>query len=421
MCVCFAAHAQDPALEQAETMVRDHQYQQSYELLAPLANSHAQDANFFYLLGRAALGTGNAEQARVALEHSIELDPDDTEAHLALGRAFRALGQYAKARDQFEVALRFENLPSDLLTQVEIYDDAAREVLENERSTTAFGYAVAGYGRYRVNSTRGTNVLGGGDRDELFWNLRAGGGINHSFGNGYAIDGTLDYRQRFYDEESRDDRDLRWSFAGSRGVDDGNVALGLRGRVSYRGNGDYRNDVAGFVDYSRNLNLDNQLTMGVSVERRRYPSGPLRARSRTNASASLGWSTSFADGAASFSFTAHGGRNYATSRPDGESDVYGATANLDYTFGDTLDAFVFVWWERDAYNTDRVHFHPDEVDEEAILRREDNLYEGGLGVVWEFLPSWSLRPELLYIRDQSNVVGFNYSSTEVWINVRKNF
>jgi hypothetical protein len=62
----------------------------------------------------------------------------------------------------------------------------------------------------------------------------------------------------------------------------------------------------------------------------------------------------------------------------------------------------------------------DSLDETVILRRNDNLYEFGRGLVWEFVKSWSLRPEILYIRDQSNSVNF-YNSTEVWINIRKAF
>lgn len=415
-------HAQDDAtLSGAQTMLRQGQYVQAYELLAPLEASRGDDAMYLYLLGRAALGAGDAERARIVLERSVALDADRAATHLALGRAYHALEQHAQARDQFEIALHFENLPTDLLTQVEIYDEAARQVLEEGRRTTMFGYAATGVGRYRVNSTRGTNVFGGGDRRETFYNLRVGGGLNHALTGKTSLDATLDYRHREYDEGSRDDRDLRWSLAASHGFDDASLSGGLRGRVSYRGDSDYRNDVAGFVDYSHNLDLLSQLTLGLSVQRRRYPSGPLRARSRTTTTASAGWSRSFADGAASFAFTAHAGRNTATSRPDGDSDIYGATASLDWTFGDTLDAFVFVWWERDDYNTDRIHFHPDAVDEGVILRRKDNLYEGGVGLVWSFAPTWSLRPEVLYIRDQSNVVGFNYSSTEAWINVRKAF
>jgi hypothetical protein len=57
----------------------------------------------------------------------------------------------------------------------------------------------------------------------------------------------------------------------------------------------------------------------------------------------------------------------------------------------------------------------------VLLRRNDNLYEVGAYLVWEFAPTWTLRPELLWIRDHSNAAAFNYSATEVWINVRKSF
>jgi tetratricopeptide (TPR) repeat protein len=414
------AYAQDPTLATAEAMIRNDEYQAAYDLLTPLAPARSGDATFFYLLGRAALGRQDAEGARIALERSIDLDPDRTDAHLALGRAYLALGQEARARNQFAIVLHFGNLPPDMLSQLEIYDDAAGEELEG-RNLTAFGYAETGLGRYRVNSTRGTNAFGDGDRRDTFYNLRAGGGLNRSFERGYALDATIDYRHRWYDNpDSRDDRDLRWSVSGSHGSDDGNLALGLRGRTSYRGNDDYRNDISGFVDYVRNLDLSNQLSLELAVERRRYPRGPLRERSRTRSTVTGGWLRSFADGNASFSFNAHFGRNTATSRPDGDSEVYGITMSLDYVLGRTVDAFAFAFWERDDFSADNLHFHPD-VDEGVVLRRSDNLYEGGAGLVWEFAQRWSLRPELLYIRDQSNVVGLNYSSTEAWINVRRSF
>ncbi|NUS61513.1 MAG: tetratricopeptide repeat protein [Lysobacter sp.] len=414
-------HAQEDTLSTAESMLSDGKYTQALAYLEPLEAANANEPTFLYLLGRALLGTGDAERARVTLERAIALAPDLAHAHLALGRAYHALGEDARARNQFALVLHFDNLPQDLLTQVQIYDEAAREALEEGRRTTMFGYAAAGVGRYRVNSTRGTNALGGGDRRETFYNVRVGGGLNHAIDDNHAIDVTLDYRHRDYQDGSRDDRDLRWGLAASAAFHDSSLAGGVRGRVSYRGEGDYRNDVAGYIDWTRNLDIDSTFALGMSVERRRYPHGRLRARSRTAAIVTGGWNHTFADGAGSFGFTAHAGSNYATSRADGDSDLYGATASIDWTFTPSLDAFAYAWWQRDVYNTDRVHFHPDALDESVILRREDNLYEGGLGLVWAFGDGWSLRPELLYIRDQSNAVAFNYSSTEVWLNVRKGF
>ncbi|MDM0000956.1 tetratricopeptide repeat protein [Variovorax sp. J22P240] len=417
-----AAFAADPDVPRAEQLVRDGKYQEAYDLLAPFEDANSNDATFTYLLGRAALGTQRGEKAKALFERSLAARPDNVAAHLALGRAYFALGKYAEAKIEFETVLRFDNLPPDVLSQVEIYDQAARQSLDEGRALTGFGYAETGVGRYRVNSTRGTDAFGGGDRRDTFYNARVGGGVNYALQNGYAIDANLDYRFRYYDNsESRNDSDLRWSLAGSKTLGDNNLAAGFRGRTSYRGDSDYRNDVSIFTDYRMRYDPDNQFTLGADVRRRRYPEGNLRDRSRTTALVSAGWVRSFMDGKGSFSVTGHAGHNYATSRPDGDSDVYGATVSLDFTVNNKLSWGTFAWWERDSFNADNVHFHPDTLDNTVILRRRDNLYEVGAYLVWEFVPTWTLRPEILWIRDQSNSVGFNYSSTEVWINVRKAF
>jgi hypothetical protein len=253
-------------------------------------------------------------------------------------------------------------------------------------------------------------------------NARAGGGLNYALANGYALDASLDYRFRYYDNaDTRDDSDLRWRLAGSRSFGDSNLAVGFRGRTSYRGDGDYRNDAGLFTDYRLRVDPDNQLTLGAEYRRRRYPEGRLSERSRTSADASAGWVHSLLDGSGSLTVTGHAGQHFATDRPDGNSDFFGATVALDFTINSKLGWGTFAWWERDAYNADRIHFHPDTLDNSLLLRRKDNLYQVGAYAVWEFAPSWTLRPEILWIRDQSNSIGLNYSSTEVWLNLRKGF
>lgn len=376
------------------------------------------------LLGAAVAFAAEPDPARAReiVQAAETQAPDTVAAHLELGRAYFVLGQYAEAKIEFETVLRFDNLPQDLLSQVEIYNQAAHQALDEKRALTGFGYAETGVGRYRVNSTRGTDALGGGDRRDTFYNARVGGGLNYALQNGYAIDGSLDYRFRYYDNpDSRDDSDLRWRLAGSRSFGESNLAVGVRGRTSYRGDGDYRNDAGLFTDYRYRIDPDNQLTLGAEYRRRRYPEGRLRDRNRTSADASAGWVHSLLDGSGSLTVTAHGGQHFATDRPDGNSSFYGATAALDFTINNKLGWGTFAWWERDAYNVDRVHFHPDTLDNSVVLRRKDNLYEVGAYLVWEFAPSWTLRPEILWIRDQSNSVGFNYSATEFWLNVRKGF
>lgn len=416
------ALAAEPDLALAERLVAEKRYREADELLAPFAATQGNSPSFTYLAGRAALGVRQPGRARDLLARSVEMDPDSLAAHLALGRAYFDLGMFAEAKLAFETVFRFDNLPPDLESQARIYADAAASYLETGSRLLGFGYAATGVGRYRVNSTRGTNALGGGDRRDTFFNARVGGGLNYELADNYALDGSLDYRFRhFYDSDVRNDSDLRWRAAGSRMLGEGNLALGVRGRVSYRGDSTYRNDYGVFTNYRYRLDPDNQVSAGAELRRRRYPEGRLRERTFSTGVVNVGWVRALAEGQASFSLNAHAGYNFATDRPDGESSVYGLTGQFDFTLTETVSGFVFGWWEHESFNNERLHFHPDRAGQVVSLERRDNLYEIGGGLVWELGRGWSLRPEVLYVRDQSNATAFNYSSIEGWINVWVDF
>lgn len=54
-------------------------------------------------------------------------------------------------------------------------------------------------------------------------------------------------------------------------------------------------------------------------------------------------------------------------------------------------------------------------------RRNDDLWNFGGGVAWRFAPGWSLRPTFEYNCEKSNIPALAYSSTELWVTVRKSF
>ena len=117
-----------------------------------------------------------------------------------------------------------------------------------------------------MNATGGTDAFGGNDTNDNFFAARVGGSLN------YELDGGLLARRhvwttaiRDYDDkyDRRNDSDLRWNgavrpHASARPT----WALGLRGRVSYRGNSDYRNDFGIYGDYRLRLDADNQIGAG---------------------------------------------------------------------------------------------------------------------------------------------------------------
>jgi tetratricopeptide (TPR) repeat protein len=413
MAASTCAHAADPDLARARQLAGEGRYQQAYELLQPSKTASGDDADFNLLLGEAALRTGRAEEARTLFERALALRPESVGAHLGLGRAYLTLGEYARAKIEFETVLRFDDLPADLQSQAEIYAEAAQAYAEGRR-LLATGYAMAGYGNYRIGA------IGGGPRNDRFNSLQVGGNLNYEMDDGYALAGSLDYRLRDFDAEGRrNDSDLRWNGALSRNVGEGNWVGGVRGRVSYRGNGNYRNDFGVYGNYRLRVDPDDQVAAGLEVRQRRYPTGPLRERTRNIVEVTGSWTRALFDGKASFTLAGQVGREFNTERPDGDANFFGLSPSLSFSITEKLGGFVSFWWQNDRYNIERLGAPGDSLV--GIGTRNDNLYEVGGGLTWQFAPGWSLNPEILYTRDQSNILAANYSSTEIWITLRKDF
>src|SRR5690606_21397555 len=79
----------------------------AYAALAAQLGLYAGDPEFDYLLGIAALDTGRAGEALLALERVLLVQPDHLQARAELGRAYLATGEYENARAAFrDVAAR---------------------------------------------------------------------------------------------------------------------------------------------------------------------------------------------------------------------------------------------------------------------------------------------------------------------------
>jgi tetratricopeptide (TPR) repeat protein len=418
LAVANPAFAADADLARAGQLVQDGKYQEAYDLLAPFEEAARGDAAFNALLGQAALGTGRPDEAVKFFERSLAASPSSPEAHLGLGRAYLALGDYAGAKIEFETVLRFDDLPPDLHQQVEIYAAAARRYAAGTRVLPT-AYAHVGVGNYRVNPTNAAS--GPGDSGDAFFEARAGGGMNYLLPGAYALVANLDVRYRAYvNDDRRNDADLRWNAAASHNMGEHNLAAGMRGRVRTFGTGtDNRNDWGGYANWRYRLDAEDQIAAGAEFVRRNYYGGPLQSEGRDIIDASGTWTRSMLDGKASFSLTADVGGEFATQgRIDGDAVFFGLAPTLNFTLFEPLGFFVTFFWQHYQFSGQR----PGPGGGAAgTMTRYDNLWEAGAGLSWEFARAWTLNPEVLWVRDQSNVPAVNYSSTEIMITLRKDF
>lgn len=367
----------------------------------------------------ALLQAGKLSEAKVLFAQALEADPISVGAHLGLGRAYYKLGEYARARIQFETVLKVDNLSRDQLTQTNIYNQLAEEYAAGE-NWRQFYYAETGVGIYRENSSSSTDIFGGAGNYDTFLPIRVGSGWNADITDRHSFNGTIDYRFRSYDDSNRrNDSDLRWNFNVARPVDDDRLRFGMRGRVSYRGDSNYRNDWGAFADYRIGLGASDQVTLGGEVRERRYPEGPLRSRTRDIAELTTNWNHSLPNGRTSLTLGGLVAQEWATQeRPEGNASFWGVNGEIDHSFSDALDAFF--WWSyvNEGYDDERPDFT---TDPDVLRERTDDLWNFGGGLVWGFAPGWSLRPTFEYNWEENTIDALDYSSTEVWLTVRKSF
>lgn len=360
-------------------------------------------------------GSAQAAQTPEAAE-----DDDPVATHLERGQAYLDQREYAKAVLEFEQVLRFDNLPADLRQRAEIYAEAASGYREGKR-LSSFGFAETGGGYYRENVTRTTNTLGGDPARDWFWEARVGGGLGYLLDNGLSVDGDLDYQFRHYDDTHRiNDSTLRWNASLTQSLAEGSQSIGVRGEASYRGEDGYRQDYGLFVNRYFTLDPDNQVRLEAEIRARDYPSGEERQYSRDIGEVWLGWTRALVDGRAALTITLNGGHEWATrDRPQGDQTFYGVAFDWGMDFNERLGGFLFGLWEHNGYHEDIP------VDDEAGQVRELtpdlDIYELGGGLTYEFAPGWSLRPEVLYIRDEGDTDFSDYSATEFWLMVRAYF
>jgi len=111
------ASAQTDDLKRADALIREGRPQPALELLAPLAQQQAGNAEYHYLLGIAAIDAGEFDRAVLSLKEALRIKPDLVQARAELGRAWLLTGNYLAAHTAFD-EVRRSNPPPEVLASI---------------------------------------------------------------------------------------------------------------------------------------------------------------------------------------------------------------------------------------------------------------------------------------------------------------
>jgi tetratricopeptide (TPR) repeat protein len=117
------------------------------------------DVHFDFLYGVAAINGGRVAEGLLALERHLAAVPANDRARLELAKGYFLLGEYTRARAEFEFVLRY-NPPAGVRSSIDGYLQAMQLRESADRRASARFYAEVGMGH-------DSNVNGGTYRDEL--------------------------------------------------------------------------------------------------------------------------------------------------------------------------------------------------------------------------------------------------------------
>lgn len=144
----LAAHAAtvgDQGLTELRRLVDGGQFEAAFKL-AGTQTGMLGSPHYDFLLGLAAVNSGHVAQGVLALERHLVVVPANDRARLELAKGYYELGDYFRARQEFEFVLRY-NPPKEVQINVQKYLDAmqTREVITARASSRS--YLELGVGR----------------------------------------------------------------------------------------------------------------------------------------------------------------------------------------------------------------------------------------------------------------------------------
>ncbi len=169
--VFATAPAAAAPLDDLRRFVETGQFEQAWQV-AQTQPQLVGDVHFDFLYGVAAINVGRVPEGLLALERHLSAVPGNDRARLELARGYFLLGEYSRARSEFEFVLRY-NPPAPVRERINVFLEAMQSRQAADRRSASRLYAEVGGGH-------DSNVNQGTWRDE----------VEFLFGGTVNLDGT---------------------------------------------------------------------------------------------------------------------------------------------------------------------------------------------------------------------------------------
>jgi hypothetical protein len=247
-----------------------------------------------------------------------------------------------------------------------------------------------------------------------YYSVAAGGEVNQGLADGWGVYGGADLRKRGnrsmtnFDSSSVDTR--AGVFLNSSddifriGATLGKYTLA---ETAYR-------DSNGFTgDWRHNFNQNNQLNVFGQYSRNRFAQSEMQLNDFNQTVFGTGFLHILKDGrTALFGSINLGNERAAYDRADGDKTGYGMRFGGQTSIYEAIDAYANVGYQTGRYNKENVAF---------LETRNDKQVDVTLGGNWHFDKFWTMRPQISYTKNNSNIQIYSFDRLDESITIRRDF
>lgn len=417
----------DETLTKASEFLKQKDYKNAYELLEPLESERAGDVEYDYLLGVSAIEHGEVSRGVFALERVLAQQPNNQNARAMIAKGYFKGGEAENAKAEFNNILG-QNPDPQLAKLIEDNMSAVNKATGQATTFAAFVDFAYGFDSNINSATSNSSVGAPGiapglvltltgpsqEQSSKFMALTGGASFRTPLTKGLSLFGAAQASTRTNWNESDFDpsyTDFTLGLTYKRFIDQFTVALQ---RNNFDIDGDrFRKSHGVTGQWQRQIDDRNQVSVFAQTSDFNYPATGVRDAQRTIVGA--GWGHAFTGDKAPVIFTSayFGKEDTDDSAFDFLSnDIYGLRVG-----GQMVVNYKLVAYANASYEI-REH---DETDPAFLSKREDDQFDFSVGMRYLPLPGWTIKPQLSYLTNDSNISLFEFDRTVLSVNFRKDF
>jgi tetratricopeptide (TPR) repeat protein len=423
-CLCSALTAwADAVTDRAKLLLQRKDAEAAYQLLEPLEPQRAGDPEFDYLLGLAALDAGHNERAIFALERVLAVQPENLQARAEIARAYVATGELEAAKREFQ-AVKSRQVPDEVRKTIDQFLSA----IQSAETTQYLRYLELGFGydsninAATASSNIGIPAIGPNfqlapslvQQSDRFVGFAAGLNFTRKLNLNWAVVGGVDmFLHQNMNEGDFDTATFDGSLGMrySRGLDA--VTVGLQGQQFLLSADKYRSVGGGIAQWQHNFDERTQVSVFGQYGALRYQTQPVRNADRSIVGMAYAQAFTGAYSPALY-LSVYGGEEEQLDEayPNLGNKPIGARLGGQVRLGGGWGLFAGLSYEHRKYGG------PDPL---FLVVREDEQTDALFGVSYLFRAATTLRLQVAYTDNKSNIVINQYDRTVVSLSSRFNF